>query len=457
MWRLGASVTGGPPPGEGARRSPAPSSTLGPGPRRAWPPRDREFLTSDRSFSQRGALSKFLILNRFDDGFGEYHRFAEPGDKLAYITTEAGAAPLDRLGALATAVVPSLDLETLLPVARELTARHGAFDGIVAISEFDLTSAARLRAELGTPGWLPDFVAGFRDKSTMKERVAAAGIRVPRFFVLDQEITAEDVVAKLGLPLIFKPRSGAASAGVVRAVTTRQLAEAMARVDPEDFECEEYINGDIYHIDGIRRCGQYHFVTASVYLNSCLDFALGAPVGSVLLDDGPRKDQVIAFTARCLDALALVDGAFHLELFVDEADDPVFCEVGLRPGGAEIPYLHLDIFGIDLVGEAYRAIVGQSPLGTTPPEHPAPSGGWVLAPEPRPLPSTVIYQRSMLGSVPCLYAESLPAIGEAFDGKGGYKHAGGHFRFTGPDFETVRLAALEVMARYFVLGEPAAG
>jgi hypothetical protein len=56
-----------------------------------------------------------------------------------------------------------------------------------------------------------------------------------------------------------------------------------------------------------------------------------------------------------------------------------------------------------------------------------------------------------------LYAESLPAIGEAFDGNGGYKHAGGHFRFTGPGFETVRLAALEVMARYFVLGEAAAG
>jgi biotin carboxylase len=402
-------------------------------------------------------LSRFLILNRFDDGFGEYHRFAEPGDRLAYITTEAGAAPLDQSAALATVVVPSMDLETVLPAARELTARHGAFDGIVAISEFDLTAAARLRAELGTPGWQPDFVAGFRDKPTMKDRVAAAGIRVPRFLVLDRDSTAEDVVAKLGLPVIFKPRSGAASIGVVRAVTTRQLAEAMARVDPEGFECEEHINGDVYHIDGTRRYGEYHFVSASVYLNSCLDFALGAPVGSVLLDDGPRKDQVVAFTARCLDALALTDGAFHLELFIDEEGDLVFCEVGLRPGGAEIPYLHLDVFGIDLVGEAYRAITGQPPLGMSPPRHPAPSGGWMLAAEPRPLPSTVIYHRSMLGTVPGLYAESLPPIGEKFDGKGSYKHAGGHFRFTGPDFGTVRLAVLEVMARYFVLGEPAAG
>jgi hypothetical protein len=400
-------------------------------------------------------MPRFLVINRFDDGFGEYHRYAERGDELAYIVTERGASPIDRENALDVAVVPDLEYATLLPVARELSGKHGAFDGIVAISEFDLTTAAELRAELGVQGWQPDFVAGFRDKSTMKERVAAAGIRVPRFFVLDGEMTAADVVAKLGLPVIFKPRSGAASAGVVRALTTEQLARAMRVADPEGFECEEFIHGDVYHIDGIRRSRQYHFVSASVYLNNCLDFVLGAPVGSVLLDQGERRDQVIAFTARCLDALGLADGAFHLELFIDEAGDLVFCEVGLRPGGAEIPYVHLDVLGVDLVGEAYRAIVGQPPLGPITPSHPAPTGGWVLAGEPRPLPSRVVYQRSMLG-LPYLYAESLPAVDEVFDGKGGYKHAGGHFRFAGPDFASVRRSVVEVMARYLVLGEPAA-
>jgi biotin carboxylase len=40
--------------------------------------------------------------------------------------------------------------------------------------------AARLRERWGLPGMSVDAVRGFRDKQLMKERVAAAGLRVPR-------------------------------------------------------------------------------------------------------------------------------------------------------------------------------------------------------------------------------------------------------------------------------------
>ena len=399
-------------------------------------------------------MPRYLILNRFDDKFGEYHRFAEPGDDLAYITTPAGLAVLDQPGALDTMVVRDLDIGTVAPVAQTLAARHGPFDEIVGLSEYDLMTAARLRTEFGTPGWRPEFVAGFRDKFTMKQRVAAAGLRVPQFLALDAATTAADVATKLGLPVILKPRGGAASKGVVRAATLAELTTAMARIDPAEFECEEYIDGDIYHVDGIRRSGEFHFASASIYLNTCLDFALGAPLGSVLLDPGPRKAQLIGFAARCLDALSLVDGPFHLELFVDKAGNPVFCEVGLRPGGAEVPFLHLDLFGIDLFGEAYRATIGRRPLGhAAEPDPAARSGGFVIVPEPRPLPSRVTYRRSMLGSVRYLYAETVPDIGDVFDGTGGYEHIGGRFRFAGPDFASVQRSALEVMARYLVVAD----
>ena len=53
-------------------------------------------------------------------------------------------------------------------------------DRVLANWEVLVMLAARLRAQWGLPGMTPGTVHGFRDKQLMKERVAAAGLRVPR-------------------------------------------------------------------------------------------------------------------------------------------------------------------------------------------------------------------------------------------------------------------------------------
>lgn len=403
-----------------------------------------------------GTRPRYLVLNRFDDEFGEYHRFVEPGTgELVYVTLAEGLPVLDRAGALATVVVDRLDLDTVLPVARRLARRFGPFAGVVGLSEYDLLTAARIRAELDLPGWRPEFVLAFRDKPRMKELVGAAGLRVPQFMELDSTTTPADVVTKVGLPVILKPRAGAASIGVVRADTVAELTAAMAAIDPAGYECEEYIGGAISHVDGVRRDGRFHFVSASEYVNTCLDFALGTPLGSVLLDHGAHRDRVIAFAGRCLDALSLRDGPFHLELFTGRGGEPVFLEVGLRPGGAEVPFIHRDLFGIDLFGEAFRATIGAPPLTPADGFRGAPGGGWVIVPEPRPFPSRIVSRRSLVGLVDGVYAEVIPRIGQVFDGEGGYDHCGGRFRLRGPDQATVRRTAVEAMRRYELVAEPA--
>lgn len=402
-------------------------------------------------------MPNYLVLNRFDDEFGEYHRFAPSGSGLAYITLRHGLPILDTQGALATEVVGDLAYETVLPVVRRLVAEHGPFDGVVGLSERDVLTAARLRVELGLPGWTPDFVTAFRDKPRMKEIIGGVGLRVPRYLELTGDVTADDVVARLGLPVIFKPRSGAGSVGVVLARTREELAAAMTAADPVTHECEEYIEGHIHHVDGIRRDGRFHLVSASAYVNTCLDFTQGLPLGSVLLDTGPKRDRLIAFATVCLDAFGLVDGPFHLELFVCPDGDLVFLEIGLRPGGAEVAFIHRDLFGIDLFGEAFRATLGLPPLTPAEEFRTASGGGWVSVPEPRPLPSRVTGSSSLLGVVPEVYGEVLPDIGTVFRGDGGYDHIGGRFRLRGADHRTVRRAVLDVMRQYRVTAEPVGG
>jgi hypothetical protein len=57
--------------------------------------------------------------------------------------------------------------------------RGRSVDRVLANWEPLVITAARLRELFGLPGMSVDTVRGFRDKQLMKERVAAAGIRVP--------------------------------------------------------------------------------------------------------------------------------------------------------------------------------------------------------------------------------------------------------------------------------------
>ncbi|MCQ4083502.1 ATP-grasp domain-containing protein [Streptomyces sp. RB6PN25] len=401
-------------------------------------------------------IPQYLVINRFDDECGHYQRFAAGIDcRLAFVTLPAGLPVIDRSAALDTVVVDSLGHDTLLAKAEALMAKHGPFDGVVGISERDVIATARLRADLEVPGWREDFVRRFKDKPTMKQAVAAAGLRVPAFVALDEGSSAESVAEAVGLPLVLKPRAEAASRGVVVIEDLEELRTALKDVDRADHQCEEYVSGTVLHIDGIRRGGGFHFVSASAYLNTCLDFAHGLPMGSAVIDPGPRADRAVAFTAGCLDALGLDDGPFHLELIEADSGELVFLEVGIRPGGADIPTIHRDLFGIDLFAEAFRVTLGLPPA-TDPARLPQPrGGGWVAVPEPRPLPSRVVSRTPLLDLVPEVYGEILPEVGRVFTGDGGYDHIGGRFLLRAADSAGVEAAAAEVIRRYRLVAEPA--
>jgi hypothetical protein len=372
---------------------------------------------------------RYLVLNRFDDEFGEYHRFARGLDcELAHLTLPGGLAVLDVDAALDTVVLDTLDLDAVLGAARALADRFGPFAGVVGISERDVLTAARLREALGVPGWRPDFATRFLDKPRMKELVAAAGLRVPRWRAGVGPGDAAAVVAELGLPVVLKPRSEAASRGVSVLPDEAALAAALAAADGADLECEEFVAGRILHADGVRRGGRFHYVSVSEYVGTCLAFLDGESLGSVLLDPGPERTAAAEFTGRCLDALGLDDGAFHLELFRTPGGELVFLEVGARPGGGEIGFVHRDVLGIDLFGEAFRAALDLPPLDDPATFADPSGGGFVMVPEPRPWPGRVVSRTPMAEVFGEVYAELIPEVGDVFDGRGGYYHIGGRFR-----------------------------
>ena len=74
-----------------------------------------------------------------------------------------------------------------------------------------------------------DAVRGFRDKQLMKERVAAAGLRVPRSARIRSVAEAEAAAEKIGYPLMLKPIAGAGSADTYEVGNATELATVLGQ------------------------------------------------------------------------------------------------------------------------------------------------------------------------------------------------------------------------------------
>lgn len=414
-----------------------------------------------------------LIINRFDKALGcRYDRYIDHSvDRVAYITTATGKEAVVPESAETMATVDDLgDWSAVQRSAREIVARFGPVDHVVALYENDLDTAAALRELLNVPGAGPEEVRRVRDKVTMKTLVADAGLRVPRFTVADSSDAIRRFVASCGFPVVLKPRRGADSQGIILVESPAALEEVLSAPLP-DYECEEFITGVMYQVDGVAQDGTVRVLRSSRLLNTCLEYALGGPFGSVANDDADLERRLFGYAQRVLEALGMKTGAFHLEVFhtgpvadavarpagasngSDEYDDLVFLELGARAGGAEIPHLWRDIYGLDLHELSIRLHLGEAPAmhhidvaGEV--------GGYLLMPEPPTRPCRVLHVESLIDRIPEIYAELLPPPGAILDGTGGCKETGGRYRFRARSSREIEQAIRTVVAEYKLDWEP---
>jgi biotin carboxylase len=394
---------------------------------------------------------RVLIVNRWDDEFAEYHRYLDHRrHRVGYITTPCGIGRIPEDEAAAVEVVSDLtDAEAVGRAADRVHCQLGGLDAIVALSEYDLLLAAGLRERLGVPGKRIAEVTRFRDKTAMKRAVAAAGLRAPVFADCADDSALARLSSQVGFPLVLKPKSGAASDGVMIVTGERDLREKLATVDRSLYECEQFLDGPIYHVDGLVSERVCAFAKVSRYLNTCLAFKRGEPLGSVILEDGdPRSTSLRSFALACLEALGFGGGAFHLELIEHAPGELYFLEVGARVGGGEIPFVIRDLFGVDLDRAWLRMQVEPDVTPAGPEPAAGPVGGFLMVPEPRTVPCVVVRARSLMGLVPHLYAEVIPETGALLDGQGGYSKIGGRFRFRAPTAAATEQAIRRAMTLY---------
>ncbi len=406
-----------------------------------------------------------VVLHRWRDHYAEYDRYLDH-DRYAvsYVSTEVG---VDGVPAGAAEIVPVAatdDLALVAPVVRGLADRHGPPAGVIALKEDDLLTAAHLGQSWRCPGRSPGEVTLFRDKLVMTRAVAAAGLRVPATAAAPDAAAVREHGDRWGWPVIVKPRLGSSSEGVT--IIDGPGEAAGLPYGRDRLLVQAKLDEQIHHVDGVFDGRRLTAWRVSRYVDTCLGFREGRPLGSVEQQDPELLAAVERFATAVMQALTDTAAVFHLEVFVGRAPDGgVRCtllEVGARVGGAEIPFLWREVHGYDLMRAAVQISLGRPPdapgsayrppalAGGEPPE----TAGMLLVPAPARRPCRITAATSLVGRLPAVYAEAVPGVGDLIPAADAYyEHVGARYRFRGPDSATVT-AAVETAARTArVIGE----
>lgn len=249
--------------------------------------------------------------------------------------------PTARDGLTSYLQVPNLfDEDDVLARAHQWL-RGRSIDRVESLWEPTVLLAARMRERLGIPGMSVDTLQGFRDKQVMKERIAAAGLRVPAAFRCHTVDEARAAAERIGYPLIIKPIDGAGSANTYRLESNAELERVLPRLDRVPVvSVEEFVEGEEFTYDTICVRGRPVYENVAQYLprpliaRSVHDLS---PVICTVRDlQQPALQRGLQLGRGVLEALGMGTGFTHLEWYRKADGEVVLGEVGCRVGGARL-------------------------------------------------------------------------------------------------------------------------
>jgi biotin carboxylase len=214
-------------------------------------------------------------------------------------------------------------------------------DRVLANWEPLVLTAAKIRERFGLPGMSYDAVLGFRDKQLMKERVAAAGLRVPMSERVRTEREVRAAAEKVGYPLIIKPIAGAGSADTYRIDSPAELEKVLPALrHVSEASVEEFIEGREFTFDTVCIGGVPVYQNMTEYLPKPLIARSVESISPVIITirdlNQPHLEKGRQLGIAALKALGMGSGFTHAEWFLTPKGEAVFGEVGCRPGGAHI-------------------------------------------------------------------------------------------------------------------------
>jgi biotin carboxylase len=229
-------------------------------------------------------------------------------------------------------------------------ARRHRIDRIAALDDFDVELGAMLREHLRVPGMGRTTASRFRDKLAMRMQARTLGIPVPEFSPVFNDQEVAEWAARVPPPWVLKPRSSAAAIGIKKVEDRDALWRALDAAGDDRSRCvlEQFVPGDVYHVDSIVWGGKVVFEIAFKYGRPPMEVSHqgGIFITRRLPDDSGEARAALALNRTLQEGLGLRRGVSHTE-FIRGAGRAggagqaggagfVFLETSARVGGAFI-------------------------------------------------------------------------------------------------------------------------
>ncbi len=220
-------------------------------------------------------------------------------------------------------------------------------DRVVGLDEFDVTTAARTREHLQLGGMTSSHALRFRDKLSMRNISCEVGIPCPEFTSTFNQQEIADFLDRVPAPWIVKPRFEVSAFGIRKCETKDEVWQVLNDLDkrnnwrdhPSQFVLEQFIAGNVYHVDSIVDKGKVLAAGVSKY---------GTPPFSVTHYGGVFTTSIVSYRSRerrqleklnqqLLSGFKYERGVSHAEFLESEEDGKFYLlEVACRVGGAYI-------------------------------------------------------------------------------------------------------------------------
>jgi biotin carboxylase len=297
---------------------------------------------------------RFLCIASYEKGQDFLRQCAELGVKPTLLTVDKlrdAVWPREALDDLAT-IPESLSREQILNTVSWM-ARGKRFDRIVALDEFDQETAALVREHMRLPGMNLSTANCYRDKLAMRTRARASGFLVPEFCGIFCYDDLRAYMDRVPPPWLLKPRAEASALGIRTMHEPERLWRTLDELGDEQsrFLLEQFVPGDIFHVDSIVTESKVVFSVAHQYGRPPMQVMHDGGVFTTRTVDRTSEDwrQLTELNARLAPALGMVHGVTHAEYIRAHADGRFyFLEIAARVGGAFISDLVESATGINL-------------------------------------------------------------------------------------------------------------
>jgi biotin carboxylase len=265
-------------------------------------------------------------------------------------------------------VVDISDIQGAIEVAK----RYGV-DGVIAVNDFGVMTAAAIAMELGLAGISTRSAEYATKKAWMRKKWEEAGISSVKFRIVNCLEEAYRAAEELDVwPLILKPvdSRGGGSRGVSRVDHRDQLEKgvefAQSFYDDKSIMIEEFLEGIEHSVETITYEGKTYVLAVSDKVKTPPPYRVDKSVTYPTEVTGTGLERIRKVAEDAVRALEIEIGAAHVEMCTTR-DGPKLFELGARCGGGGTPDPIVPFLtGIEMFKEVIRIAIGEKPQSLTP-------------------------------------------------------------------------------------------